>query len=85
MAAFSDSERIGMWQTSSHAASTASGSPSRSAPTTSVTSPASISSSGRPSRGDQRDAPAGQLADLAHARDGHREDRAHRGAHRLGP
>ena len=39
MAALSDSERIGMWQISSHWASTASGSPSRSAPTTSVISP----------------------------------------------
>ncbi len=51
MPAFSDSERIGMCATSSHAATTTSGSPSRSAPTTSDTSPAGpTASSGAPSR-----------------------------------
>ena len=40
MAAFSDSAAIGMWATRSQAATTSAGRPSRSAPTSSVTSPA---------------------------------------------
>ena len=83
MAALSDSERIGMWQTSSHPASTASGSPSRSAPTTSVTSPGVELGQRRALARHQRDAPAGQLGDLAHPHERHREQRAHRGPHRL--
>ena len=86
MAALSDSERIGMWQTSSHSASTASGSPSRSAPTTSVTSPVARA---RPAAGPRAATSAtrrpGSSSTPAHARERDREQRAHRGPHGLVP
>ena len=50
MAAFRDSEAIGMWATRSHPATTSAGSPSRSAPTTTVMSVAAVARRGSPAR-----------------------------------
>ena len=83
MAAFSESAwAMGMWATPSQAARTSSGRPARSAPTTNVMSPGERVQRLALAR-DERDPPAGQLADRAHAGHGHVEQRAHRGPHGL--
>ena len=74
-----------MWATSSHAATTAPGRPSRSAPTTSVAG-AGLEPAQRHARaGHEGDPPAGQLGRVAHPRQRHGEERAHRGAYGLRP
>ncbi len=93
IAAFSDSDAIGIRALRSHAATTSRGRPSRSAPTSSVSGaarrPRRPRRARRPARaalggvGDQRDALAGQRRDVLHARERDREDRAHARAHGL--
>ena len=84
IAAFSDSAATGIVAVASHAAITLCGSPSRSAPTTSVTSP-STPASGSPPWATSAIRAARQLARLAHAHDRDREQRAHRRPHGLVP